>query len=132
MAHSQGAVNAQAVFVKPTGATDGWEKTDLWSSANNIPGVNVSVDENGVEARRFESETSGQAALYSVAGRLIFSGGITSARGHAGDNDGRSAIQSLLLTGKAVKTQTAVFGCPFVANHSRKRAEDFCDESHGK
>lgn len=132
MAHSQGLVNANAVFVKPAGLAVAWAETDLWSSANNIPGVIVTVDENGVEAQRFESATSGQAALYSAEGQLLFSGGITGARGHAGDNDGRSAILSLLLTGKTAKTQTPVFGCPLVADHFRTKAEEFCDASHGK
>ena len=64
MAHSQGLVNANAVFVKPAGF-EAWEKTDLWRSVTDIPGVNISVDEDGVEAQRFRSETSGQVALYS-------------------------------------------------------------------
>jgi len=71
MAHSQGQVNASAVFVKPDGFEE-WEKTDLWSSAADIPGVKLSVDENGVEAKRFQSETSGQIALYSAQGKLLF------------------------------------------------------------
>jgi hypothetical protein len=127
MAHSQGLVTANVVFVKPAGFSDAWEKTDLWTSAIDIPHVNVTVDDNGVEARQFRSETSGQAALYSARGQLIFSGGITGSRGHSGDNDGRTAILSLLATGKAEKTETPVFGCPFVADTANKQSEEFCD-----
>ena len=61
MAHSQGLVNAKALFVKPADFGEAWEKTDLWSSATDIPGVSVTTDDNGVEARRFGSQTSGQA-----------------------------------------------------------------------
>lgn len=130
MAHSQGLVNANAVFVKPAKA-DAWEKTDLWSSASEIPGVNLSIDENGVEATRFQSETSGQVALYSAGGQLLFSGGITGSRGHSGDNNGRSAILSILTTGNASKTETPVFGCPLVKDGSSNQSEEFCHALHG-
>jgi hypothetical protein len=126
MAHSQGLVNANVVFVKPAGFSEAWEQTDLWTSALDIPAVHVSIDENGVEAQRFRSETSGQAALYSAPGLLVFSGGITGSRGHAGDNDGRTAILSILATGKAAKTETAVFGCPLVKDTANKQSEGYC------
>ena len=129
MAHSQGQVNASAVFVKPTGF-EGWEKTDLWNSAADIPGVKLSVDENGVEANRFQSETSGQIALYSAQGKLLFSGGITGSRGHSGDNDGRTAIQSRLAGDKAARAKTPVFGCPLVKDTSNTESEEFCNALH--
>jgi len=125
LAHTQQLVNAQAVFVKPAGFAEAWEQTDLWQSAAAVPGVSVTVDENGVEARRFGSETSGQVALYDADGVLLFSGGITGARGHSGDNDGRSAILSLLTTGKSLITKTPVFGCP-LRNPSEKQKEESC------
>jgi hypothetical protein len=81
MTHSQRLVNANAVFVKPTGFDEAWEQSDLWRSAMAIPGVTVTEDENAVEAGRFGSETSGQVALYSAAGALLFSGGITGSGG---------------------------------------------------
>ena len=118
MAQAQGRVIAYVLFLKPTGSSTDWEKTDLWQSAARIPGVNVVADDNGIEARRFHAVTSGQTALYDVDGHLLFSGGITSARGHSGDNAGRSAIVSLLNTGDADLTETAVFGCPLYSNRS--------------
>ena len=111
MAQAQGRVAAHALFVKPEGSSDDWEKTDLFESAADIPGVDVVVDD-GAEARRFNAATSGQAALYDAEGSLLFSGGITASRGHSGDNDGRSAIVSLLNTGAAARSETSVFGCP--------------------
>ena len=131
MAHSQGLVNANALFVKPANVDQAWEKTDLWNSAMDIPGVKVTNDDNGVEARRFRSETSGQVSLYSAEGKLVFSGGITGARGHSGDNDGRAAILSILGTGKSPRTQTPVFGCPLVKETSNKPSEEFCNVRHG-
>ena len=77
MAHSQGRVRAYVLFIKPEGSSDDWEKTDLWQSAANIPGVNVVEDSAGIEARLFNVATSGQTLLYNPQGRLLFSGGIT-------------------------------------------------------
>jgi hypothetical protein len=118
MAQTQGRVIAYVLFLKPTGSSTDWEKTDLWQSAARIPGVKVLVDDNGSEAHRFHAMTSGQTALYDIDGHLLFSGGITRARGHSGDNAGRSAIVSLLNTGDSDQTETPVFGCPLYGNGS--------------
>lgn len=121
MARSQGYVTAYVLFLKPEGVADDWEKSDLWQSAADIPGVNVVQDTDGVEAQLFNASTSGQTMLYDAAGRLLFSGGITGARGHSGDNAGRSAIVSLLTEGEAAQTETAVFGCPLFSKNSECR-----------
>jgi hypothetical protein len=68
-------------------------------------------DDDGVEAARFQALTSGATALYDPQGRLLFSGGITSARGHEGDSFGIRRISSLLRTGKADRADAPVFGC---------------------
>jgi hypothetical protein len=105
-------VSAHVFFLKPTSVPDDWERTDLWRSAASIPGVQVWADPDGAEARRFHAATSGLALLYDGDGRLRFCGGITRARGHAGDNPGREALRALLLEGGPGPTQTPVFGCP--------------------
>jgi hypothetical protein len=115
MTQAQGQVKAYVLFVKPANFSDGWEQTDLLASAAAIPGVIVVRDDEGVEASRFHAATSGQTMLYDAGGRLLFSGGITSARGHEGDNAGRTAIVSLLTTNEAEQKETPVFGCPLFA-----------------
>jgi hypothetical protein len=132
MAHSQGLVQANAVFVKPVGFTENWEKTDLWASAASIPGVKVTIDDNGLEARKFRSLTSGQATLYSADGRLLFSGGITASRGHSGDNAGRTAIVSLLTEGTAEQKETSVFGCALFEASPQNESEEFCHAKPGQ
>lgn len=123
MAEETGRVNAEVVFVKPNGFPEKWEQTDLWQSATLIPGVAVRVDD-GTEARRFGSLTSGQVMLYSANGELLFSGGITASRGHLGDNDGRSSIQSLLANGSSEINNTPVFGCPLFNDDSSNTTRD--------
>jgi hypothetical protein len=104
-------VTATVVFAKPKGLADGWEETDLWRAALAIPGVRVIRDEGMVETDRFHASASGQTMLYSASGVLLFSGGITASRGHSGDNAGRSAIVSLVTTGRAERSRTSVYGC---------------------
>ncbi len=122
MARAQGRVTAYVLLLKPKDMPESWEKTDLWNSAANIPGVHVLPDEDGIEAKRFHAATSGQTLVYDKDGRLLFSGGITSARGHSGDNAGRSAIVSLLMQGEAERTETLVFGCPLFDPSSECRS----------
>jgi hypothetical protein len=111
MARLQGRVAAYVLFVKPKGAGRDWDDTDLRQSAEAIPGVKVVVDPDGAEARRFGAETSGHTQLFGTDGRLLFSGGITASRGHAGDNVGERAIVALVNNQTPVRTQTLVFGC---------------------
>ena len=124
MAQSQGRLTAYVLFLKPTGFSEDWEKTDLWQSAASIPGVEAVIDNGGTEARRFHAVTSGQALLYGADGRLLFSGGITGSRGHSGDNAGRSAIASLVNTGTAERDETFVFGCPLFDNSECRESRD--------
>lgn len=122
MAQAQGRVTAYVLFVKPSDFPDGWENTDLLASASAIPGVTVVRDDEGIEAGRFRASTSGQTMLYDAEGKLLFSGGITSARGHEGDNLGRSAIVSLLTTDESGQRGTPVFGCPLFAGGAECQA----------
>jgi hypothetical protein len=112
MALHQDRVAAHVLFCRPSGFPPGWEQTDLWNSAATIPGVRVLTDDEGTEARRFGATTSGHVLLYDASGTLLFSGGITSARGHAGDNAGLAGIAALLTDEQAERTRTPVFGCP--------------------
>jgi hypothetical protein len=69
------------------------------------------VDEGGREARRFGASVSGQTVVYDQGGRLRFAGGITGARGHAGDNAGRRQVMRQLASSAGAGGATPVFGC---------------------
>jgi hypothetical protein len=104
-------ISVQVVFMQPNIVPKDWTQTALWKSAAAIPGVTVLADSEGAEAKRFGAESSGYVVLYNEHGNLIFSGGITSARGHAGDNAGESAIIALLNNKNSNIRSTPVFGC---------------------
>jgi hypothetical protein len=125
MARLQGRVAAYVLFVKPKGADRAWDDTSLRRSAEAIPGVKVVFDPDGVEARRFGAETSGHTLLFGANGRLLFSGGITASRGHAGDNVGESAIVALVNNQTPARTQTLVFGCS-LAHRAETGATALC------
>lgn len=116
---ARGRVAVRVVFFAPENATEDWTRSDLWQSAASIPGVSVEMDRDGKMARQFGVETSGQAVLYDAGGQLLFQGGITAGRGHAGDNEGENAILAKLLTAPGRTDRTAVFGCSlFHANRA--------------
>jgi hypothetical protein len=100
------------LFLRPEGFSNEWVQSDLWKTAAAIPGVVVVRDDEGREARRFGSATSGQTLLYDGAGALRFSGGITGSRSHAGDNAGRRSLVALLSGEAPDRAATNVFGCP--------------------
>jgi hypothetical protein len=104
-------VQTTVFFYVPADSFEDWAHTDLWKSAAAIPTVRVLTDRDAAAARRFGARTSGQALLYDSQRHLVFSGGITAARGHSGDNDGRDAIVSLLFGGQPRRRTTPVFGC---------------------
>jgi hypothetical protein len=112
MAHTQGRLKTYVLFVKPKGAPDDWNHTDLWNSASVIPGVTILIDDDGIEATQFHAHVSGQALLYDSQGNLLFHGGITASRGEVGDNAGRGAVESLVNRGTSDRDRTPVFGCP--------------------
>jgi hypothetical protein len=121
--HSQ--ATAAVLFIHPDGAPSDWEKTDLWRSAAEIPGVTVLVDPHYREADLFGAQASGQTFLYDANGHLQFNGGITALRGHSGDNVGRSSIIALVTGEGEAQRQTSVFGCSLRTPDPSQMQEEF-------
>jgi hypothetical protein len=104
-------VTAHVYFERPEGMPVGWERSDTWVRASQIPGVFVHVDPGGRIATRLGATVSGHTFLYDARGHRIFSGGITIARGHSGDNPGRTRIVSLVTGNTADRADSPTFGC---------------------
>jgi hypothetical protein len=115
LARAENRPKTFVVFLKPSSFADGWERTDLWRTAARLPDVTVVSDDDGREAGRFGAATSGQTLLYDARGVLLFSGGITGARGEAGDNAGQHALIAVLNRQPADRATSSVFGCPLFA-----------------
>jgi hypothetical protein len=99
------------VFTVPPGVANDWENGELLQTAEKLSGVQVIIDRGGKEAGQFRVVGSGTALLYAPTGRLLFSGGVTSSRGHDGDSVGGDAITSLVLHGTTPVSHTPVYGC---------------------
>jgi len=124
MVHAKDRATVHVLLFDPDVSRDSWTKTDLWGSANEIPGVRVALDQNQREAGLFGSVTSGQVVYYDAGGRLQFRGGITGSRGHAGDNAGSLALIQLLRGRTPATATTPVFGCSLADSCCDPTADD--------
>jgi hypothetical protein len=106
-----GRLATYVVLLRPSDVGEEWDRGDLWDKAGGMRGVTVVRDLDGREAARFGAVTSGQTLVYDARGRLLFSGGLTAARGREGEAVGARRIASLLTTGTADRDVSPVFGC---------------------
>ena len=106
-----GSLNSIVVFSKPGAGGEEARASWLWRKASSLPGVTVVWDSHGVETERFGARVSGQALLYNLEGKLVFSGGLTSARGHEGSNSGVDAVLRRVGGGASAPARFPVFGC---------------------
>lgn len=85
-----------------------------WSMAARMAGARRVLDRGGLEASRFGATTSGLVLLFDRQGALRFRGGVTSGRGHEGDNDGAVALEAALRGRPGAGAWARVFGCGLV------------------
>jgi hypothetical protein len=104
-------VSIHAVLLQPDDGRESWGESELGADLAVLPRLRIWPDLGGAEARRFGVSTSGHVLLYDAGGHLIYSGGITPARGHQGANDGRDAVLAGILGTGAGIPKSPVFGC---------------------
>lgn len=105
------------VFYHPLTADAKWFNTTNWDLAKGIPNAVLHSDPDGKLAMKFGALTSGHTLLFNSEGFRVFSGGITGARGHEGDNLGTDAITNYLTHQVIPTQQTRVFGCALFKKH---------------
>lgn len=111
VAQAPDEIDLQVLFYNPSAEPQSWAETDLLRIEQRIPGARVDFDEDNSISQQFAVAKSGQVFLYGRDGHLLFSGGITAARG-SDDNRGLSAILSLLRGDAHNRLTAPVFGCP--------------------
>jgi hypothetical protein len=99
---------------------DQWRNTELVDKARKS-GAIIVMDPEGKEARLFGAITSGSVRLYDPRGNLRYAGGLTTERGHGGDNESVRKLTAILKTpGKLATSEatlvTPVFGCPILVD----------------
>lgn len=122
LAHRPEKVAAHVLFLNPSTVSNSWTHTALRELAQGIRGVTVHDDQNGQTAAVFGAETSGFVVVYAPDGKLIFSGGITESRGHAGDNPNKDALVAQIDRAQPRGCKTPVFGCLLANRPSSEEA----------
>jgi hypothetical protein len=107
---------------RPLGETDDWVAGAIFEGARKLPRTEVRVDPEGTAARRFGALTSGYALLYGPSDELLFSGGVTPARGHEGGSPGQLALARLLREHVPAADHAPVFGCSIRGTDGEKAA----------
>lgn len=115
IAYASRPIDIHIVFA-PISIYQDVSETKIWSHASLLPSVNIVVDRNGDLIKQYAVKTSGHALLYNPHGKLMFSGGITSGRGHEGDNSGKTAVIALISGQRALINTVPVFGCPLMGS----------------
>ena len=121
LADRHGTVAIRTVFFCPDGESEAWAQTGHWDLAARLSDDQPIVDLQGREAGRFGASTSGYVCLFSQTGKRLFGGGITSGRGHEGENLGSQAVQQLLDGTNTEPVSYPVYGCPIQSNLANSR-----------
>jgi hypothetical protein len=98
------------VLLSPAGMAKGWEQS-VANIKQRIPEARIVTDVEGKAADVFGASTSGHVVMYDRERKLVFSGGITGARGHVGDNDGRRGLIAATHDGHDHDHEHPIFGC---------------------
>lgn len=117
---NQKNLSIKILVLNPSLKPEDWDNNAI-SQLVLAPAVKIEQDIDGLEAKRFGSETSGQTLLYDARGDLIFAGGITGARGKTGSNQGLIQLCTALKERSSPKVrQSLVFGCSLINNTASK------------
>jgi hypothetical protein len=105
------ACEVTVLMFKPPDEPDSWLEGALFEACRRMH-CKVRPDPGGRLAASLGSLTSGVVVLYDARGKLRYQGGITSSRGHEGDNAGERAIIDILQGHRDSHRSMPVFGCP--------------------
>jgi hypothetical protein len=98
-------------IIAPAGSGPDWTDGPVLHNASSISNLHVVIDRGGRFAAKLGATTSGHVLVYGADDRLLFSGGITSARAHEGDSIGQDAIVQALYGKSPSPRRSLVFGC---------------------
>jgi len=93
---------------------DAWCRTSMVESLLNLPRSRLVIDRDAAITHAMDIKTSGHVLFYDEQGALLFSGGITPARGHEGPNTGESELVELIRGDRTRHKDTPTYGCALV------------------
>jgi hypothetical protein len=107
-------VQVRVLGVVPAGVDPGpeWTASGVCRRAAGLGEGVLLEDDGGVIAGSLGMRTSGDVVAFDARGRVVFHGGLTTARGQAGPSEGvRLLIAALRSDGARPALTTPVFGC---------------------
>jgi len=115
LAHTGERMKVHALLFAPENAAEEWFESALVDRLRQLPHTTISRDVEGRHAAARGALTSGDAQLYGPDETLLFHGGVTVARGHAGDSAGSAAVIAAVNKGLPAEVRnpvkTPVYGC---------------------
>ncbi len=109
----------------PMQASAVWYDSPSLDTLSKLPRATVVWDHGGKLASRFGASISGTVQLFSDQGAMLFQGGITVSRGHAGESTGGDQLLACLRDPiRARAISTPIFGCPLCIEASELFASD--------
>lgn len=110
-----GRLTVRVHVLQPSDQPDAWSESRVAQLREALPSAEVRRDLDGSVARGLGVRTSGHVLLYDDSGAVLFSGGVTSARGFVGPNESSNAlVRQILGVDKSAAKPVAnrpVFGC---------------------
>lgn len=107
----KGKAKIHVVLVRPRSTGPGFEDGAIADRAATVAGAEVLIDPGGEQADLFGAAVSGSTVLYSPEGKLLFRGGLTTARGHEGQGPAFDRILALASGGASERNDAPTFGC---------------------
>ena len=104
------AVRVYVLVYVPDGQDKGWAEGISLAQLSRM-NTEVIYDPGGKICLETGLNTSGETLLYNAQGSLLFSGGVTASRGHAGSNYGIEFLHDAISRKQVERTETPVFGC---------------------
>jgi hypothetical protein len=104
-------VQAEVVFVIAGLEEHKIAESQLVERAQALRGARIRFDATGEETERCGASVSGEVLAWDAGGRLVFRGGITSARGHQGAATGQTELEKIVSGRSPGPCATPVFGC---------------------
>lgn len=104
----------------PQNVSESWISSPLTSAFKDGIGATIVVDRAGEISAHCGAKTSGHLLAYDDQGSLLFSGGVTSSRGHEGNCRPSSNLLQVITSGASDTRHWPVYGCSLVPSKEQR------------
>ncbi|MEL6497291.1 MAG: hypothetical protein AAF937_06175 [Planctomycetota bacterium] len=119
---AESSADVAVVLSGPAADRPDWQTTPNAKRTLQHSHLDIVHDPGGSLAERYGAHTSGHTVIYASSGDLVFSGGLSSARGMRGPSQGLGALEAALNDSTPAVSSAPVFGCR-IADTSARSAQ---------